>query len=93
MNVRGAVCVALAAVLIGCPKAGGDVTPLIDGGRDDVPRVDALEPDVVPSLTITFVGGAIHGADGGTSIQAQITTYGAIRGDNDAGTRIEAFIH
>ena len=90
MNVRWAVCVALVAVLSGCPKARGDITPLADGGQD----ADVSAPDVGTTLTLTFVGGAIHGADGGTSIQAQITTSGAIRGESaDRQTRIEAFFH
>lgn len=46
---------------------------------------------VTPSITYTFVSGVVTGSSGATSINAHFVWHGSIRGDNDAGTRIEAF--
>jgi hypothetical protein len=45
-----------------------------------------------PRMTFTFVSAALSGGSaGGPQMRATITWHGALRGENDAGVRLEAF--
>lgn len=66
-----------------------DVPPMTDGPGDaDVPPPDAGPP----RMTFTFVSAAlVGGTAGGPQMRATITWHGMLRGENDAGVRLEAF--
>jgi len=69
-------------------------------GDADVPvAVDAdattdadAGPSGPPRMTFTFVSAALNGGTmGGPQMRATITWHGMLRGENDAGVRLEAF--
>lgn len=77
-----------------------DVTPPVDGPGPDVDAgpVDTGPTDAgpvdagPPRMTFTFVSAALSGGTaGGPQMRATITWHGMLRGENDAGVRLEAF--
>lgn len=65
--------------------AGGDA----DVATGDVPDAGPAGP---PRMTFTFVSAALNGGTtGGPQMRATITWHGMLRGENDAGVRLEAF--
>ena len=85
------------ATAVGMDVSDSDVADA-DGSmdREDVSDV-ADAPDVPadagpPRMTFTFVSAAlVGGGDGGPQMRATISWHGMLRGENDAGVRLEAF--
>ena len=62
--------------------------------REDVRDVTDITdvPDVGPQMTFTFVSAAlVGGRPGEPQMRATISWHGMLRGENDAGVRLEAF--
>ncbi len=76
--------------LVDAPDA--DTGPT-DTGPIDTGPVDTGPVDVgPPRMTFTFVSAALSGGvAGGPQMRATITWHGMLRGENDAGVRLEAF--
>ena len=59
--------------------------------REDVRDVTDIT-DVGPQMTFTFVSAAlVGGRPGEPQMRATISWHGMLRGENDAGVRLEAF--
>ena len=81
--------------------ADADVADAADADATAASDADATAPDAdagapidagPPRMTFTFVSAALSGGTaGGPQMRATITWHGALRGENDAGVRLEAF--
>ncbi len=70
---------------------GADADVPTGGDADAATDADA-GPSGPPRMTFTFVSAALNGGTmGGPQMRATITWHGMLRGENDAGVRLEAF--